>query len=153
VSRSQAGESITIGRLSAADGALLEAFLAADGGEAAREELRAARARHDLLADEGAWVLLARVGEAPAGAALAVRVPKWDSRAGFLFLDELLVLRPFRRRGVARALLGRVEALARELGLAGVRLLVRPENAGARRLYAAAGFRQSQAMFCEKSSR
>jgi ribosomal protein S18 acetylase RimI-like enzyme len=60
------------------------------------------------------------------------------------------VLPEFRRRGVARALLARVEQLARELGLAGVRLLVRPENEAARRLYAALGYQMSASTFCEK---
>jgi ribosomal protein S18 acetylase RimI-like enzyme len=86
----------------------------------------------------------------PAGAAVAVRVPKLDGRRGFLFLDELAVLPEHRRRGVAQALLRQVEALARGLGLAGVRLLARPENEAARRLYARQGYAESESIFCEK---
>lgn len=95
------------------------------------------------------WLFLARREGRPAGYALAVRIPKADERLGFLFVDELYVLPAYRRRGVGRALLVEIQALARRLGLAGVRLLVRPGNRPARRLYRAAGFRESAAVFCE----
>lgn len=109
---------------------------------------RALEAGH-VLARDDVWVLLARVEGAPAGYALACRVPKLDPRLGFLFVDELYVLQPYRRRGVATALMRRVQALAQELGLAGVRLLVRPENAAARRLYRRLGFVEHETCFCE----
>lgn len=99
---------------------------------------------------ETAWVLAAELDGQPAGAAVAVVIPKLDARRGFLFVDELSVLPAFRRRGVARALLAHAEQLARSLGLAGVRLLVRPENAAARRLYAGLGYQMSRSVFCEK---
>lgn len=103
----------------------------------------------DGLHSESCWLFLARWGDEPAGYALAVRVPKADERLGFLFVDELYVLPAFRRRGVGQALLGEIQALARKLGLAGVRLLVRPRNRPARRLYRRMGFRESRAIFCE----
>jgi ribosomal protein S18 acetylase RimI-like enzyme len=102
------------------------------------------------LEQEGVWVLAAEVDGQPAGIAVAVRVPKLDGRRGFLFVDELVVLPEQRRRGVGQALLGRVEAVARELGLAGVRLLARAENEAARRLYARQGYTESESVFCEK---
>lgn len=95
------------------------------------------------------WLLLARWDGRPAGYALVVRIPKADERLGFLFVDELYVLPGYRRRGIGRALLGEIQALARRLGLAGVRLLVRPGNRPARRLYRRAGFRASDSVFCE----
>lgn len=110
---------------------------AADRGEA---EVRASLAAWDFLRAAGVWVWLAWADGVPAGYALAVRVPKTDARVGFLFLDELYVLAPYRRRGVGRALVRAVQEQARAAGLAGVRLLVRQQNRAARRLYRGAGF-------------
>jgi len=46
----------------------------------------------------------------------------------------------------------RVDELARELGLHGVRLLVRPDNEPARSLYRHAGFEENGTIFCQKDS-
>jgi ribosomal protein S18 acetylase RimI-like enzyme len=89
----------------------------------------------------------------PAGAGTAIIIPKLDPRRGFVFVDELAVLPAFRRRGVARALLAYFEGLAHDLGLAGVRLLARPENAAAGALYAALGYAASPTTFFEKRLR
>jgi len=113
--------------------------------EGAGRALQAGR----VLERDDVWVLLAWVGGVPAGYALACRIPKLDPRLGFLFVDELYVLQPYRRRGVATALMRRIQALAGELGLAGVRLLVRPENVAARRLYRRLGFVEHATYFCE----
>jgi ribosomal protein S18 acetylase RimI-like enzyme len=51
---------------------------------------------------------------------------------------------------VARALLVRVDELARELRLHGVRLLVRPNNAPTCNLYRRAGFGENATLFCQK---
>jgi ribosomal protein S18 acetylase RimI-like enzyme len=51
---------------------------------------------------------------------------------------------------MATALLGRVVALAGALGLAGVRLLVRPENKAAQRLYASLGFDEHATLMCQR---
>jgi GNAT superfamily N-acetyltransferase len=118
------------------------ALVAALGGEAG--------AAAEAAGLEGAWVLAAEADGQPAGVAVAVRAPKLDGRRGFVFVDELMVLPEQRRRGVAQALLERVEELARELGLAGVRLLARRENEAARRLYARRGYAESECVFCEK---
>src|SRR5687768_17945397 len=126
---------LTVVRLAPADGALLEAFLRAEGGDAAVDGYRASRARFDLLNSDSFWLLLATIDHQPAGLAAVARLPKTDARVGFLFVDELSVLPEFRRRGVATALLEHTFALANELGLAGVRLLTRPDNEAARRLY------------------
>jgi ribosomal protein S18 acetylase RimI-like enzyme len=141
---------LSITRLTAASANALEAFLRAEGGEAAVVELRAARAGYELLATDSFWLLLASVEGAPAGLAAVARVPKTDARVGFLFVDELRVLPAYRRQGVATALLEHAVALADELGLAGVRLLVRPENEAARALYQRLGFDESATLFCER---
>lgn len=103
----------------------------------------------DFLHGDRCVLLLACLEGEMAGSLLAVRVPKADARLGFLFVDELYVLPPFRRRGVGRALLERVQALAVEMGLAGVRLMVRPGNEAARWLYRRCGFVEHEAVFCQ----
>jgi len=84
------------------------------------------------------------------GWASCIELPKLDERRGFLFVDELGVLEAWRRRGVGRAILAETLACARRRGLCGVRLLVRPENEAARRLYVSAGFVEGPALFCER---
>jgi ribosomal protein S18 acetylase RimI-like enzyme len=102
--------------------------------------------RYDVLSSDAVWCLIAYDVERPVGLAILTRVPKLDDRLGFLYLDELHVLVPWRRCGVGRALLRRALELACELGLAGVRLLARIENEPARALYESAGFRGGQTM-------
>ncbi len=104
----------------------------------------------DFTQSDACWMLLARVAGMPVGYASVVRIPKADVRIGFLFVDELFVLENFRRAGVASALIEHVEQQARELKLAGVRLLVRVENDAARELYRRAGFSEYETIFCEK---
>ncbi len=55
-------------------------------------------------------------------------------------LQRLVVAEPARRRGVARALLDALLALARDTGAERMLLEVRADNEGARAFYAAAGF-------------
>jgi ribosomal protein S18 acetylase RimI-like enzyme len=141
---------ITVTAVNRDNTALLEALLLAEGGAAAVEGLRAARERYDLLRSDSFWLLAARVDGQPAGLAAVARLPKADARVGFLFVDELWVLPAYRRQGVASALLRHIIALASDLGLAGVRLLVRPENEAARRLYRALGFGESATVLCER---
>ncbi len=112
--------------------------------------LRRSLAAWDALASDTAWVLCARAGDEFVGYASVVRIPKLDARLGHLFVDELHVLREHRRDGVATALVEAVSDLADRLGYAGVRLLVRPENAVARALYAGLGFTESPTALCER---
>lgn len=139
--------SIFIERITPATCAVYAEFLLHAAGEPAAITLCASG---EALWDERVFVLLAQTAELkPMGAAVAVVIPKADARRGFVFVDELLVLPEFRRQGVARALLARVEQLAREGGWAGVRLLARPENEAARRLYAQLGYTESLSVFYE----
>lgn len=112
--------------------------------------LAVSRAIFDWARSDSFWILLAHLDGEPAGYAAVCRIPKIDERAGFLFVDELHVLRTFRGRGVARALLMRIDELTRHLGLQGVRLLVRPNNEQARRVYRQAGFEENETIFCQK---
>ncbi len=125
----------------------------AEGQSMSAGEVRkgAARARqtYDFLASDCFWILLARLDGEAVGLAHACRIPKVDERAGFLYLDEVYVAPAHRRKGVGLALLRRAARLSRELGLAGVRLLVRPENHSARALYRRAGFEENPAILCQ----
>jgi ribosomal protein S18 acetylase RimI-like enzyme len=103
-------------------------------------------AQHDALASDSVWFLIAYTADRPAGLAILTRVPKLDARTGLLYLDELHVLAEYRRRGVGRALLAAAVDLADELGLAGIRLLTRPDNRPARALYDSFGFRGSETL-------
>lgn len=117
--------------------------------EDAEAGFRQSLAHYDLTGSDAIWLLLARVNTQLAGYAVAVRIPKLDTRHGFLFVDELHVLDTYRRRGVATRLLEAVGKLAREAGYAGVRLLVRPSNAAARALYQRLHFAEHPAILCE----
>jgi ribosomal protein S18 acetylase RimI-like enzyme len=57
-----------------------------------------------------------------------------------LFLNDLAVEEPYRRRGVARRLMAILEGRARELGLDRIELNVFGDNHGARRLYDSLGY-------------
>lgn len=63
-----------------------------------------------------------------------------DPKAAYIWTIE--VLPAFRRRGVARQLLMRVEESAREAGCTAIELHVSERNADALALYAAAGYAQ-----------
>ena len=102
--------------------------------------------RYDALSSDSVWFLIAYRSNRPVGLAVLTRVPKLDDRAGFLYLDELYVLAKHRRRGIGRALMRSAVDLCRELGLAGIRLLTRPENGPARAFYESLGFRSSEAL-------
>jgi len=58
------------------------------------------------------------------------------------YISNVAVRPDFRRRGAARALLGALEACAREKRLSFLTLEVRESNAAARALYASCGYRE-----------
>lgn len=62
--------------------------------------------------------------------------------ANAFYVDSLATAEPFRRRGVATALLVEAERLARHRGLGAVTLDTWADNAPARALYAAQGFQE-----------
>lgn len=107
--------------------------------------------RYDALASDSVWFLLAYEDDRAAGLAVLARVPKLDRRVGFLYLDELHVLAEHRRRGIGTALIRSAADLTRELGLAGIRLLTRPDNEAARALYESLGLRRSETLLYQFS--
>lgn len=142
---------ITVERATAADwGDVLRLWAASEveSGHGA-----AAWTAGEFLGSGGVWVLLARVDGAAAGFAHVCRLPKPDARRGYLFVDELFVHPDHRRRGVGTALLHHLANMSDDLGLAGVRLLVRPENAAARALYRKAEFQEFPTILCRRDAR
>ncbi len=85
-------------------------------------------------------ILVARRGGATVGVALVHVLPsvEWGGRS--VWIEELFVAPEHRRTGVASALLGTIETLAREVGASGLDLETTPGHEGAERLYAGLGF-------------
>jgi ribosomal protein S18 acetylase RimI-like enzyme len=104
--------------------------------------LTASRASYDLMESDAFWVFIAAVDERLVGYATVARVPKLDQRVATLFIDELYVLREFRRQGVASSLLVAIGDHADALGAWMIRLVTEPENEAASALYRRAGFTQ-----------
>jgi ribosomal protein S18 acetylase RimI-like enzyme len=147
---------ITIVRATGEHRAALEALVARIEAEDRPEDPEAAArapsgmaeslSRYDALASDSVWFLLAYSDDRAAGLAVLTRIPKLDGRVGFLYLDELHVLAEHRRRGIGTALIGSAVGLARELDLAGIRLLTRSDNEAARALYESLGFHGSETL-------
>ena len=104
----------------------------------------------DYLDTDSFWIFASEADGRYVGYAAAVRIPKTDARIGFLFIDELHVLSGYRRQGHATRLLEMAVTHAMNLRLRGVRLLVDPENAAARRLYQKLGLIERALILCER---
>jgi len=83
--------------------------------------------------------LIAEAGDQPAGLALYHRVySTWTSRSG-LYLEDLYVAVPFRRQGVARALMTALANIAVEAGCLHLQWMVLRANTAATRFYESIG--------------
>jgi ribosomal protein S18 acetylase RimI-like enzyme len=91
-----------------------------------------------FLAEEGHHLLIAYDEDHPAGFVSGVEVTHPD-KGTEMFLYELAVDEPFRRRGIGRALVERLGDLARERGCYGMWVLTDDENAAARATYERSG--------------
>ena len=107
--------------------------------EQAPAGMRRSLLHYDALGSDCVWFLIAFAEDRPVGLAILIRIPKLDERCGVLYLDELHVLGPWRRRGIGKSLMERAISLTRDVGLAALRLLTREENAPARALYESVG--------------
>lgn len=86
-------------------------------------------------------VFLAEVDGAAAGIACLRLLPCALDPAPYAELTELFVDAPFRRRGVATALLAHIEQEARAAGAARLALITAWRNGGAHAFYHALGYR------------
>jgi GNAT superfamily N-acetyltransferase len=114
---------VTIRRLGVGDEAVVQAL-------AAREPQTA------LLADERTIFLVAFEDEDPIGFVLAHELPRRHGDPTKLFVYEVDVREDRRRRGVATALMARLEELARERGVKEGFLITDEANTAAMALYA-----------------
>jgi ribosomal protein S18 acetylase RimI-like enzyme len=92
-----------------------------------------------LLADPRTLLLVACDGERPVGFVLAHELPRRHGERAKLFVYEVDVAESHQRSGIASALLGRLEELARERGIRAGFVLTEPDNAAANVLYRSVG--------------
>jgi ribosomal protein S18 acetylase RimI-like enzyme len=88
-------------------------------------------------------VLTTFIGEIdgqPAGFACLRLIPHLQGDEPYAELTDIYVDTPFRRHGVARALIAQVEAAARTAGAGGVVIITDFDNAGAQAAYRASGY-------------
>ena len=113
-----------------------------DGLVAAASHLFDGPARPDatarFLAEAGHHLLLAYEGERAVGFVSGVEVTHPD-KGTEMFLYEFAVDEPFRRRGIGRALVDRLAALARDAGCYGMWVITAEANVAARATYEGTG--------------
>ena len=91
-----------------------------------------------FLTEEGHHLLIAYEEDHPVGFVSGVEVTHPD-KGTEMFLYELAVDEPFRRRGIGRELVDRLAALSRERGCYGMWVITDPENAAALATYRGSG--------------
>lgn len=88
-------------------------------------------------------VLTTFIGEIdgqPAGFVCLRLIPHLQGDEPYAELTDIYVDAPFRRQGVARALIAQAEAVARAAGAGGVVIITGFDNAGAQAAYRASGY-------------
>jgi len=154
---------VRVARVAHEDLPKLEAFLRKDAAlaqpgdpdtpQASVDGLHKSLQSFDFLSSDSHWLLAAELGGQYVGYLTAVRIHKADSRVAVLFVDELLVLAEYRRRGVATALWREVQSLAQEIGASRIRLLVDADNHAAREFYRNVGLQEVPLMLCQRDSK
>ena len=91
-----------------------------------------------FLANELHYLLIAFVGDAPAGFVSGTRVFHPDNKPE-MFLNELGVDEAYRQQGIGRALTRELARLAREAGCGEMWVLTSPDNTAAMNTYRSAG--------------
>jgi GNAT superfamily N-acetyltransferase len=104
----------------------------------------------NFLASDSHWLLAAELDRRFVGYLSAARIHKVDRRTAVLFVDELMVLGPYRRRGIATALWREAQAIAREIGAWRIRLLVETENQAARSFRRKMGLGENPLVLCQQ---
>ena len=95
-----------------------------------------------FLSEPGHHLLVAYEEERPVGFVSGVELTHPD-KGTEMFLYELAVDEPFRRRGIGRALVAALDVLARERGCYGMFVLTDDDNVAARATYSSAGGRET----------
>jgi GNAT superfamily N-acetyltransferase len=109
------------------------------GGEPLKATVRKNLAR-ELGRREAVHVLLAFVGEEAAGLAICMEGFSSFACKPLLNIHDFVVIAKYRRRGVSRALMARIEQLAKNLGCCKITLEVLEGNSVAQALYRSFGF-------------
>jgi GNAT superfamily N-acetyltransferase len=95
----------------------------------------------EILADPARHLLVALLEEAPVGSADLIVAPNLThGGAPWAIVENVIVAQAARRRGIARALMEHVIALARAAGCYKVQLLSGMQREEAHRLYGSLGF-------------
>ena len=128
---SASSEVVTVAELDGAVAGVMAAYPVADATSRARSFLRT------TLAEIRPWRWPAAIWLYWLGGRMAPALPD-----ATFYIDALAVENGSRRRGIARNLLGRAEAEARELGLRAVSLDTALHNKPARALYLGAGYEE-----------
>ena len=103
-----------------------------------------------FLGNPANYLLVAEVGNELAGFLMAYRLDRADREESQMFVYEVEVAEPWRRRGIASALVREIIGMARVERMFEVFVLTSQSNEAARRLYARAGGRvedESSLMF------
>jgi ribosomal protein S18 acetylase RimI-like enzyme len=98
----------------------------------------------EIAFQTGASLLVAIEGTRAVGVCLANRIASVEHGGAVLFIEELYVVPEARRRGVARALLGRLLREAAASGVRAIELEVDEGHEPARALYRSLGFEANQ---------
>lgn len=122
----------------------------AGGPEAFRRGFAQSLEAFDFLGSDSYWLLAAELEGQYVGYLSAVRIPKVDGRIGVLFVDELMVLPAYRRRGAASALWREALAIAVEIRAWRIRLLVEADNPAARAFYRKVGMAEVELVLCQR---
>ena len=109
---------------------------------------------HSTLKDKNFYGFAAQLDNKFVGYICAIYIPK-ISRAngrGHLFIDELWVNPDFRNRGIANALMKKVDTLSKEIKSLGLRLYVNTTNTAGISFYKKCGYKEKYgtALFMEK---
>ena len=123
--------------------AIVKRLAPGDEAEAQRfDEAFDATVERDLaaryLADDRHHLLVAYIDDQPAGVATSTEILRPDKKPE-LFLNELVVIPSFRRRGVAGALLAETKRLAADRGCIAIWVLTEEDNEGGMATYRGAG--------------